>query len=521
MAINRYNKTNLDQQYKKGGGGLPADVGPYIGVVMDNNDPTRCGRVRVWLKTYGDADKNDEANWRTVSYLSPFFGTTPHDLHDKSPNKTYQNAHSYGMWMTSPDLGVEVLCIFVNGDPNLGYYIGYVPEPQANHMVPGIGARENGAVADPENDASAYAKASQLPVVEISKSDKEMQNPAFYNSTKPVHKVIAAQLWAQGTITDNIRGPITSSAQRESPSQTYGISTPGTPIFQGNIDKTNLKDKAETGTITTAEAKVLAREGGHTFVMDDGDFEGKNKLIRLRSSKGHQITMSDDGDTIYIQHANGLTWIELGEQGTVDIFSENSINLRTKGEINMHADNNINFYSAKSINMFAKDNIKLECNKNFDIIGKLKTSIYSEKKVLIKSDGVLSTESVQKTTIKAGGDIVEQGAKILMNSGAASTVPKPQYITHTSLPDTEMQSATGWESIDGKLDSIVSRAPTHEPYAEHNKGVNIKSVVGAPSTPLAQPSPAKTQEVINQASNQPPVPNPVETADVAKQANGE
>ena len=28
------------------------------------------------------------------------------------------------MWFTPPDIGTRVLCFFVNGDANLGYYIG-------------------------------------------------------------------------------------------------------------------------------------------------------------------------------------------------------------------------------------------------------------------------------------------------------------------------------------------------------------------------------------------------------------
>jgi len=33
---------------------------------------------------------------------------------------------------------------------------------------------------------------------------------------------------------------------------------------------------------------------GHTFVMDDGTLYGKDQLIRLRTSLGHQILMSDE-----------------------------------------------------------------------------------------------------------------------------------------------------------------------------------------------------------------------------------
>jgi hypothetical protein len=75
--------------------------------------------------------------------MSPFFGYTPNTSAKNDYGSYAGNPHSYGMWMTPPDLGTEVICIFINGDPNFGYYIGGIPKPGLNHMVPGIGAEDN------------------------------------------------------------------------------------------------------------------------------------------------------------------------------------------------------------------------------------------------------------------------------------------------------------------------------------------------------------------------------------------
>ena len=56
-------------------GGTVITPGPLVGEVMNNIDPTRSGRIQVYLETYG-GDKKDSATWRTVSYLSPFMGVT-------------------------------------------------------------------------------------------------------------------------------------------------------------------------------------------------------------------------------------------------------------------------------------------------------------------------------------------------------------------------------------------------------------------------------------------------------------
>ena len=38
---------------------------PYVGVVKNNLDPTRCGRVQVFIPELG-GNPDDQANWRTV-----------------------------------------------------------------------------------------------------------------------------------------------------------------------------------------------------------------------------------------------------------------------------------------------------------------------------------------------------------------------------------------------------------------------------------------------------------------------
>jgi hypothetical protein len=59
--------------------------------------------------------------------------------------------------------------------------------------------------------------------------------------------------------------------------------------------------------------------------------------------------MSDDGNCFYICHANGQSWIELGQNGTIDLYSTNSVNVRTQGTLNLHADKDINMYAGGSI----------------------------------------------------------------------------------------------------------------------------------------------------------------------------
>ena len=67
-----------------------------------------------------------------------------------------------------------------------------------------------------------------------------------------------------------------------------------------------------------------------------------------------------------------------------------------------------------------------------------------------------------------------------------------QTIQKTKLNDTAFNSSRGWEIQRDALESIVTRAPTHEPYSYHGMGVGIQVALepGTPSVPPGtQPMP--------------------------------
>jgi len=400
--------------YKLDRGGMPADTGPFIAEVMNNIDPTRNGRVQVYIEEFSKGEKNDASGWRTVSYLTPYYGKVAHNGTTEGTGTSVGNTQSYGMWFTTPDIGVKVMCFFVNGDPSYGYYTGCVPENGLTHMIPAIGDN----------------------VTEINHKNKEVsEDPRFYEKEKPQHSSVVATMYQQGLDKDTTRGPINSTVQRESPSNVYGISTPGRPVYANGMYDTNIKETLQGDDIEPQDITVVGRRGGHSLVMDDGDLEGKNQLVRIRSATGHQITMSDDGECFYITHANGQSWLEFGKSGTVDVYSSNSVNVRTQGTINLHADEDININAGKKLN------------------------IQSGTGIDINSNGNVNVESTANVDIG--------GARIDLNKSGAST--KTTNIVTNKFTDNELKD-TGWVAEEmPSLSSIVTRAPTHEPYSLHNE----------------------------------------------------
>lgn len=484
MSTNIQRNKGRGSSYKFDRGGVPTEFGPYVGIVKNNVDSTRSGRLQVYIEQFGGNNPENKTLWRTVSYISPFYGSTPQNSATTTTGigNFKGNAHSYGMWFTPPDLGVSVICFFVAGDPNQGYYLGCIPDPGSNHMLPAIGASKKFATqTDSQASLAQGANALQLPVVEINNENQSIHdNPRFWTETKPVHSYVFGVLSNQGLLGDYIRGAIGSNSQRESPSAAYGITTPGRPIYRGGSSETDIQDKLNSGALKLQDVNIEGRRGGHSLVMDDGDIQGKDNLVRLRSAKGHQITMSDEANCFYFIHGNGLTWLEFGEQGTVDIFSTNSVNLRTRGTINLHADKDININAGGTLNIRAKAmNIESQTSLNINSTDKL--TLYSKSSIGVGSDGSISVNS-SGGGWKTDGTLSLKASRIDLNSGSSpDKVSAPNKISEYKLDDTYFNGSSGWQVKQGALQTIVTRAPTHEPYPYHNKGVSVNVDLGGGS----------------------------------------
>jgi len=485
--------TGQPKNYKFDRGGMPTEFGPFIGIVKNNVDATRTGRLQVYIEQFGGADPNNKDLWRYVNYCPPFYGATPKGGSAGTGTFVQGNQQSYGMWFTPPDVGVSVLCFFVAGDPKQGYYVGCIPDQGITHMIPAIGSVPNSqAQTQNATQASYFAGSPRLPVTEINNANlKIADNPKYFDQPKPVHSYVAAVLFQQGLANDTVRGAIGSTSQRESPSNCYGISTPGRAIYQGSILKggdANVNGKSLSGA-KPADANVIGRRGGHTFVMDDGDLQGADNLIRIRTSKGHQITMSDDGNCFYICHANGQTWVELGQEGTLDVYATNSINLRTDGTINLHADQDINMFAGGAVNMKSTKATTVQSDSDINLSNKGQMSLYSQTGIGIKAIGTLAISS-QLGSWAASSELSFNGSRLQLNGGQRIDVAVPAGLTTYLQPNAQFNASTGWVVDPTGTESIVTRAPCHEPYPYHNMGVaaSVNLGNGSASAPPAAPS---------------------------------
>jgi len=476
-------------------GGAITKMVPLFGIVKDNIDPTRAGRIKVLLSDKPPMDSDSSDHWITVSYLSTFFGQVGSTAGNDGHGTYKSNPSSYGMWHAPPDIGTTVICIFINGDPNYGFYIGSVPSAETLHMVPAIGSADN--IVANEGEAQGFGGATRLPVTNINTNNAPVTNsPEFNSAPRPVHSYSAAIMNQQGIIRDPIRGPISSSASREAASRVgWGVSTPGRPIYQGGYDDSTVVNNLTPD--KDAQLQVVARRGGHSLVMDDGDVIGRDQLIRLRTALGHQILMSDDGQTLMILHSNGQSYIELGKEGTIDMYSTNSVNIRTQGDLNLHADQDINMHAmgkfnlqANSINTNSETTTQMRATTdiNFGALGKI-TGL---------AGGAIAWGAGGDASMVAGGQAYVNGSKVNLNSGAPGTspasVPSIPLIAQT---DTLHDSTKGYMAAPAKLLTVCSRAPAHAPWANAGQGVDAKTNLDAAAS--LPPAPSGAVDATNTA----------------------
>jgi len=446
MPSNVVRRTGADKSTKADGknSGMNVDVGPYEAVVMNHVDSTRMGQLQVYVPDMGGS-ADDKSGYITVSYASPFFGTTFGTDKQNLPDGAHSAGQSYGMWMIPPDIGNKVLVIFVGGDTNRGYWFACVYDTPSHHMVPGLGRKMADSKANkPSETLGGKADGANLPLVEA--STREPATFKEFGQARYPHETQSAILFTQGLHKDKIRGAISSTSLREVPSNVYGISTPGRKATKGGDD-----------------GKAVYRNGGHTFVMDDGDKDGVDQLVRLRSSGGHQILMNDKAQVLYIASASGKQWLEFSNNGQISIFADKGFNVSTQGDLNLHSDKTVNIQgSTVHICADGGSGIKMETD------GKLVMS--SMTGASLKTNGSLKLSGMAggvvtvggTLTFTGGGEVSLDGAKLNLNGG--NSVPPEPATPPTLRTHKKAEFNDGVWEASGETESICSVVPSHEPW---------------------------------------------------------
>ena len=368
----------------------------YRAFIKRSLDKSSMGRLQVYIPEI--AHPRHENTWISVRYLSPFAGASnPYDSRPM-PQKFDATQTAFGFWMVPSAIETEGLVGFINGKINDGVWLGSFFQENVNFTVPGI--------------PSAMTYEGPSPGAEKNKWDDKPK-------LRPEHKPMAEALKRQGLLGDKydaIRGTTTSGAHRESPSRVFGILTPGQ----------------------------------HQFVMDDGTMmdvpeEGKSippgidQGIRLRTSGGAQILLNDEKGLIYIINSAGTAWVELTNEGKMDVFCTDDISYHSLKDFNLHVDGDINIQSKGSIKIRAEGEPGININAttgNFQM---------KAKNYIIQAD--------EDGNLITGGKTVVKARRIDLQGGEATEAVPPELLSQADNVSV--------------LDSVCTRVPEHEPWLGH------------------------------------------------------
>jgi len=442
-----YNTANLT--------GVREERGIVTGIVKANVHGAHMGVIKVWIPTYS-TNPNDKSQWRTVRYCSPFYSRAD----SQGPLNTYLSTKvSSGIITPPPDLGTTVLCVFADGKNAEGYYFACVPDTFMLQAVPESTKNADGEAGGEFNDNPNGEHSS-----------KKVDN--FRKEPRPTDFFTQGYLIQQGLDADSVRGINNSGYMRESPSELIGISSKGRRITaQGTDFLTTYSEQVKNP--DTADKNVIDgllgpnRRKGHSVTLDDGDIDGNSNQVRLRTSSGHQLLLNDSEGVIYVGNSTGSVWIELSNNGTMDVYAQDSINFRSTN-INFHADQNIKFHSKGYTQIVSEKQLALEGKQELTAFSEGEIGINGKKNLHLHSSSEIFATSTGASYYNAGGNISVAGAMVLLQ-GPRTQAKQAKKITAGQKEDTTYDPASNQFILDEEqmLSTSIDRLTMHEPFIGH------------------------------------------------------
>jgi phage gp45-like len=389
---------------------------PFImeGQVVDTNDPNQMGRVRAWIPALDGEDFNiQDIPW--AEYASPFFGFTVAYPGGETTTPNYSDV-AYGFWAI-PKVGATVCIFCMNGSPQSRYYFASTLRLHRNRSLPAGRNVDFNNYMGPWGD-SGDGEGNLNPV-----------QPAYDNlRTQFQNKITQSEAITRGAYERNVA----QGADVRNGEEGYSIS----PADSSYLDP---------------QTYCLVTPGRNAIIMQDDPHFAR---LRLKTAEGHQIIFDDANERIYVSTSKGNTWLELDQDGHINIFGTQSISFRTGSDFNIFADGNINLEAGNGINLRSdKNDIRLTAAGNYQVQAAgniLETAcgifdITAEKDIHISAVKDLNAKSSQGVfltggagvdvrsgkTIKltassdlglgAGGNLIASGSNIYLNSGSAPT----------------------------------------------------------------------------------------------------
>lgn len=312
-----------------------AGVGQYgsnytmcIGTVKDNADPAQHGRLKVYIPSIDSKDfVVEDLSW--CVYCTPFGGTTANFVVGRDSSKI-PGASSYGLWAI-PKNGAQVLVGFMEGDPNVRFWMGCFYQPELNRTMP---QSINSPPISSEIDESGM-----WPQATITHYKENLDEAGLGSDSKH---------WkTRGGFERSISYPENKTKNK--------------PSSDGYFPKPLEPEKSDSQTI------ALTSPGRHYLSMQDVD---EFCRVRLKTTEGTQILMDDTNERIYISTARGRNWIEIDEgSGKIYFYTASKFNIHSENDLNLYSSENINIVAKKRVNIQSEErSVKIQSHHNIEML---------------------------------------------------------------------------------------------------------------------------------------------------------
>lgn len=386
-----------------------------IGVVKDNRDPARSGKLKVWISG-SQSSESSKDSWITCKYLSAFAGRTKGS---SNAQKFNEYPKSYGMWATPPDVGTQVAVFFANGNVHDAYWFGGVFDDRMNAMVPGMATKV----------INNYGTDSPVPITEFDRNSLETVVDEKYANSPVIDG-----LKKQNLLYDTEYGAVNRSSTRQSVPTVYGLSSPRQNSIV--IDDGYLED--ELSAPSWDDDPDGYQNTSLNNPSDDNRIGSrKNEGICLRTRSGAQILLSESTGNVFIINRDGTARIELTPEGYINIHSDNSMNIRTDQDMNFTIKKDWNVEVGGNLNFHVQGSSKIEMQGTLDakvqgevvfntsssmrLFASAELRFQSGSNTEITSGASLNTTSSSATNIKGSSVHVTGGGTDLTVSGDVSS----------------------------------------------------------------------------------------------------
>lgn len=376
-------------------------LGTTLGQVVSTDDPQQMGRLYVHCVELGDPPNltsEDFTKLPLCTYCSPLAGSTDSRT-SKGPDDDSSTVGqmAYGMW-SIPKVGSTVAVVCVDGNPSQRLWIGCVFDQLVTNTLP----------------HGRYNYSSHSPDGPLSSTERPIQ-PMYDNMSKAFTKRDGNFEWrSRGADyqTANVTDENLEASPSNKPDDTEHEvkQEDGTTLYSTQGYATS-RNKTFGGQSLDSQVYSWTTPGFHSISMDD---RVENCRFRIRTVSGKQILLDDTNERIYISTAQGNVWLEMDEDGSLDIFCSESISFHGK-HINLMAEETIRMYAKTGIHSRSDTDIRFFAKENIDSIAK--------GDIRETSDGTNET--------LAGKNIVETGEKIHMNGPAATKAKDAVYVNRT------------------------------------------------------------------------------------------